>query len=97
MKDRIDRWGSNGGGFGGVVVVEDGFGEHEGAILGLLLVVVFVLLGGAEVDAGAPLERGEERRGHARPHPARHALELLVREDARVLHLAHGDRRRRRR
>lgn len=47
---------------GGVGEVEGGavegweLGEHEGAILGLFLVVVVeVVVGGAEVDAGATL------------------------------------------
>ncbi|RRT77657.1 hypothetical protein B296_00015316 [Ensete ventricosum] len=61
-----------------VLVVADGLREHEGAVLGLLRLVVLVLRG-AEVDAGAALQGGEEGSHHARPHPPRHPSHALVR------------------
>lgn len=67
-------------------------GEHEGAVLGLLGVVVAVVVDGVEVDAGAPLHGGEEGRGDAGAHPDRVTLELLVRQDpaAAVAAAVHG-------
>lgn len=73
----VGRFGGGDGGFG--------LGEEdEGAVLGLVVVVLDV--GGAEIDAGAALQRGEEGRGDARAQPARYALDLLARDYARVLH-----------
>lgn len=77
---------------GGVGEVEGGavegweLGEHEGAILGLFLVVVEVVVGGAEVDAGATLQRHEESRRHARPHPIRHPIQLVARHEPAIAH-----------
>ncbi|CAL9068133.1 unnamed protein product, partial [Musa banksii] len=61
-----------------VLIVADGLGEHEGAVLGLLRLIVLVLRG-AKVDAGATLQGGEEGRHHARPHPPCHPSRALVR------------------
>lgn len=54
-----------------------GGGEHEGEVVGFARVVGVVLRGG-EVDAGAPLEGGEEGRRDAGPDPGRDAVQLLV-------------------
>lgn len=48
-------------------------GEDEGAVVGLAVEVVVVVVGG-EVDAGAALEGGEEGRGDAGAEPASPAL-----------------------
>ncbi|CAL9067302.1 unnamed protein product [Musa banksii] len=69
--------GSEGGRFGILLVVEHGLCEHERAVVGLLEVVA-VVLGGAEVDAGAALEGGEEGGHHARSYPHRHPFQLPV-------------------
>jgi L-aminopeptidase/D-esterase-like protein len=78
--------GEGGGGGGSVVVVLGeglGAGEHEGAVLGLLgVVVVALVVGGVDVDAGAALHGREEGRRHAGPDPDRVPLQLLVRQDA---------------
>ncbi|RWW25859.1 hypothetical protein BHE74_00056359 [Ensete ventricosum] len=69
--------GSEGGGFGILLVVENGLCEHERAVFGLLEFVA-VVLGGAEVDAGAALKGGEEGGRHARSYPHRHPFQLPV-------------------
>lgn len=64
--------GEGGGGPGSVVVVLGeglGAGEHEGAILGLLRVVVILVVHGVDVNAGEPFHGDEECHDHARAHP----------------------------
>lgn len=71
-------------GLGGVIVrgiVDDGFGEHERAILSFLIFFILKVCG-AKVDAGTTLQRREEGRGHACTDPARHPVELLARHHA---------------
>ncbi|CAL9130670.1 unnamed protein product, partial [Musa acuminata var. zebrina] len=77
-----------------VLIVADGLGEHERAVLGLLRLIVLVLRS-AEVDAGATLQGGEEGRHHARPHPPCHPSRALVRLHAllRVLFRCHSPAR----
>lgn len=52
--------------------------EHEGSVVSFFW-VHFVVVGGGEVDAGAPLQRCEEGRCHVGPKPAGHPVQLLVR------------------
>lgn len=65
-----------GDGVGLAGVVKDGLGEHERAVLGLVLFVVGVVVGG-EVDAGAALQGGEEGGGDGGANPVRQTVKLL--------------------
>lgn len=74
-----------GGGVGGLglgVVVDRGLGEHERTVLGLF--VVF-RIGGVEVDAGAPFQRGEESGCHVGPYPVGHPIQLVAGHEVAVV------------
>ena len=71
-----------GNGLGNGLGMGFGVGKHERTV-----VVVVVEVGGAEVDAGAALQGGEEDGGHVGSHPAGHPVQLLTRHQAAlVLH-----------
>lgn len=64
---RSEEISEGGGGLESVVVVlgeSVGAREHEGAVLGLLGVLITVVVRGVEVDVGAPLHGCEECRRH---------------------------------
>lgn len=55
--------------------MDNRLGEHERAILGFFVVIE---IDGAEVDAGATLERCEEGGGDVSAYPIGHPIQLLA-------------------
>jgi hypothetical protein len=73
-----------GNGLGNGLGMGFGVGKHERTVI---VVVVVDEVGGAEVDAGAALQGGEEGGRHVGSHPAGHPVQLLTRHHAAlVLH-----------
>lgn len=62
-----------------VAAVNSGAEDHERSVLGLILVFEF---SGAEVDAGATLQRGEECGGDVGAHPVGDPIQLIARHEA---------------
>ena len=52
-------------------------GESKGTVVGFLGVIVFVVMGGGEVDAGAALEGGEESGDEGGADAARRLIDPL--------------------
>lgn len=71
-----------GGDDGLQAVVVGGPGQHKWSILGLFLVVE---IDGAEVDAGAAFQRGEESGGDVGAHPVGHPIQFITGHEAAIL------------
>ncbi|KAF7826206.1 hypothetical protein G2W53_017370 [Senna tora] len=55
--------------------VRNGFGKHKRTIIGI---VFFVVVGGAEIDAGASLQGGEENGCDVGAEPVSEAIEFIA-------------------
>lgn len=62
--------------------MRDGVGEHEGAIIVVVVAVVIFVVGGAEVDARATLQGSKEGRGHVGTDPVGYSVQFVTRHEA---------------